>query len=86
MGSKEFCSRFIKELNSNGFPLSERDRINALTKVFSMNRVEASMLLKGYKVPSEDLLQEIAEEFEVSTAWLKGESKTKTKKKSQRSS
>jgi transcriptional regulator with XRE-family HTH domain len=83
MGSKEFCSRFIKELNSNGFPPGERDRISALTKVFNMNRIEASMYLHGRKTPSEEQIREIADEFEVSVAWLKGESKSKARRKSE---
>lgn len=77
MGSKEFCTRFIKELNRNDFPPSERDRINAITKVFRMSRVEASMLLKGRKMPTESQIEQIASEFEVSSAWLKGESSSR---------
>ena len=80
MGSKEFCARFNKELTRNDFPPSERDRINALKNVFGMGRVEASMLLNGRKMPSEELLDKIASEFEVSPAWLKGESSSRSKR------
>jgi transcriptional regulator with XRE-family HTH domain len=72
MNVKCFSERINRELQSAGFPSNERDKAKAFAKVFKVSPHMADSLLHGQMMPSKELLEEIAKEFEVSRDWLVG--------------
>lgn len=73
MNVKCFSERINRELQSAGFPLNDREKAKAFAKVFNVSPYMADSLLHGKMMPSKELLEEIAKEFEVSQDWLSGD-------------
>lgn len=73
MNVKCFSERINKELVSAGFPNNEKEKLEAFAKVFHVSPYMADSLLHGKMMPSKELLDAIAEEFEVSKSWLCGD-------------
>lgn len=72
MNIKCFSERINHELASSGFPSNEQEKARAFAKVFDISPHMAALLLKGQANPSDDLIHDIAQEFEVNVDWLKG--------------
>ena len=73
MKSKQFTERLHQQLDEIGLPQREDERIDAFAKLFHQSRFNASNILAGKIMPDQDLLEQLANEFEVSVAWLLGE-------------
>lgn len=72
MSNKIFSQRFNRELALLGFPDEMNRRIDAVAKVFNVNRHLANSMLFGNKIPPEEQLKRIAEILEVCPQWLDG--------------
>lgn len=68
--TKHFAERLNKCLDELGVPTDTRGRSAILSKMLQIPRQQAWMLLEGHQIPDENLLNEIAEEFEVEPSWL----------------
>lgn len=76
MLNKRFSERLNKELDNIGVPESSAERIEVLSKLVKIPRFKAEALLCGATNPDIDLLNTLAQEFEVSADWLVGKSDT----------
>lgn len=74
MTYKVFAERLHQELDQIGFPIRMDERVEAFSKLMDIPRFKAESLLGGTLVPEPELLQRLADELEVSEAWLSGES------------
>ncbi|MFT4058670.1 MAG: hypothetical protein QM652_03880 [Legionella sp.] len=72
MASKRFSERLNRELDNIGVPESNHERIEILSKLIKIPKFKAEALLNGATHPDEKLLNQLAQEFEVSTDWLVG--------------
>ena len=70
--AKGFADRLNQCLDETGAPIQIRDRANILSKLLGIQKHQAWSLLSGQQLPSDDLLQQIAQEFEVNIDWLSG--------------
>jgi hypothetical protein len=77
MTNKVFSERLNHELNSIGMPERIDERIVTFSKVFKMPRYKSEAILNGNVLPDTELLQKLAIELEVSTAWLLGDDRDK---------
>jgi len=68
--TKHFAARLNKCLDELGVPTDTRDRTVILSKMLKITRQQSRMLLDGYQLPDEALLQLLAEELEVESKWL----------------
>ena len=73
MANKVFSERLNDELNAIGMPERFDERVETFSKVFKTPRFKSEAILNGRIVPDKELLLKLAEELEVSTAWLLGE-------------
>lgn len=71
--AKHFAERLNQCLSETGAPQSVRERTSILNRVLDISKHQAWNLLEGQQFPDPDLLQKIAEEFEVDVRWLSGE-------------
>lgn len=71
--AKIFATRLKQCLDDMGVPAYERERAIAFSKMLDIPRQQAWTLLQGQVLPDDDLLQTIANEFEVDPRWLSGE-------------
>ncbi|KTD55065.1 hypothetical protein Lsai_2657 [Legionella sainthelensi] len=74
MLNKRFSERLNKELDNIGVPESSAERIEVLSKLVKIPKFKAEALLNGATNPDEELLNALAQEFEVSADWLVGKS------------
>lgn len=72
MKSKVFAQRLHQQLDEIGVPTAEMERIKAVSKMFKLHEAKVEQILLGH-IPDEKILLLLANEFEVSTQWLKGE-------------
>ena len=74
--AKQFADQLNKSLDELGAPINIRERSVVLGKMLHIPKQQAWGLLEGHLLPSDDLLQEIANELEidVSTLLKKGKS------------
>lgn len=68
-----FSERLKQVLNDADMPRSEDERADAFSKIFDLNPIVAERIIDGLSSPSEDLISDIAAEFEVPPKWLSGE-------------
>jgi hypothetical protein len=73
MANKVFSERLNNELNAIGMPERLDERVITFSKVFKTPRFKSEAILSGKITPDKDLLLKLAEELEVSTAWLLGD-------------
>ncbi|TAK77167.1 MAG: XRE family transcriptional regulator [Gammaproteobacteria bacterium] len=71
--AKHFAQRLNSCLDDSGAPIQIRERAAILSKMIDISKQQAWSLLEGQQLPDPDLLQKIAEEFEVDPKWLSGE-------------
>ena len=74
---KKFSERFNLELDEIGVSSHRLERIEATAKLFKIPKFKAEALIYGNILPNEELLQFIANEFEVHNKWLLGEMDSK---------
>ncbi len=74
MSNKLFSERLNNELDIIGVPSRNEQRIDAFAKLVKIPRFKAECLLTGKTMPESTLLSVLAQELEVSVAWLTGES------------
>lgn len=77
MTNRAFCDRLNKELSDIGMPERMEERVVMFSKVFKTPRYKSQEILNGNILPDTRLLQELAKELEVSTAWLLGKDRSK---------
>ncbi|MDF1757679.1 MAG: hypothetical protein P1U74_05220 [Legionellaceae bacterium] len=75
MTRKVFSERLNNELNSIGMPERMDERVVTFSKVFKTPKYKSEAILNGNIIPDSELLKQLAEELEVSTAWLLGDDK-----------
>jgi hypothetical protein len=71
--AKNFASRLNHCLDGAEAPPNARERAAILSKMINIPRQLAWILLAGQQLPDEEILQQIANEFEVDRKWLIGE-------------
>lgn len=72
---KQFAEKLNHCLDETDAPPSARDRAIILSKMLDIPKQQAWSMLEGYQLPDQELLQRIANEFEVDVKWLSGENK-----------
>lgn len=70
--AKHFAERLNKCLDEVDAPTQVRERSVILSKMLDISKHEAWSLLEGRMLPNQELLQQIAEEFDVDPQWLIG--------------
>jgi hypothetical protein len=70
--NKPFAERLNRCLDDLGVPSNLSNRSAILSKMIHIPRQEARMLVEGYSIPNEYLLQRLTDEFEVESGWLLG--------------
>lgn len=68
--TKHFATRLNKCLDELGVPTDTRDRTIILSKMLKITRQQSRMLIDGYQLPDDYLLNQIAQELEVESNWL----------------
>jgi transcriptional regulator with XRE-family HTH domain len=71
--AKHFAERLNTCLDDTDAPAQVRDRALILSKMLNIPKQQAWAFLEGQQIPDSDLLQHIANEFEVDPKWLSGE-------------
>ncbi len=74
MNCKIFSQRFNRELLWMDLPEEINEKTKAVVKVFGVTRHLANAMIFGQQMPSEEVLEKIAEILEVCPRWLSGES------------
>lgn len=74
-GPKFFAQRLNTCLDEVDAPASPRERAAILAKMLDIPRQQAWSLVEGHQLPDENLIKQIADEFEVETNWLTGNNK-----------
>ena len=73
MKNKIFLDRLHQQLDEIGLPEPADKRTTAFATLIHQPRSKAEAILSGLTYPDQVLLEQLAEEFEVSVAWLLGE-------------
>lgn len=71
--AKNFAQRLNHCLDETGAPRPMRERAAILSKLIDVPKHQAWSYLEGHQLPEKDILQQIANEFEVDPKWLTGE-------------
>ena len=71
--AKLFLERLNECLDETEAPRSLRERAMILSKLLHIPKQQAFCLLEGKQTPNNDILKDIASEFEVDEAWLSGQ-------------
>ncbi len=77
MTNRIFSERLNNELSEIGMPEKIDERVEVFSKVFKTPRYKSEAILNGNIMPDTQLLQKLATELEVSTAWLIGKDRSK---------
>lgn len=77
-GPKYFAEKLNQCLDESEAPKHVRERANVLSKMLDIPKQQAFSLLEGHIMPNDELLQDIADEFEVEKEWLCGDSEATT--------
>ena len=75
MSRKDFSFKLNEELSAMGFPVEDKERIRALSKVLHIKPFQAAGILHGDFLPTADILNKISMELEINTLWLLEKSK-----------
>jgi hypothetical protein len=73
MNRQLFAERLTQLLSEADFPRLPSERAADFAKIFDLDVITAERIIDGLTLPSETLLEAIATEFEVKSAWLKGQ-------------
>lgn len=68
--AKYFAARLNHCLDETSAPASIRERATVLSKMLDIPKQQAWSFIEGHQIPDQDLLQKIANEFEVDPGWL----------------
>ncbi len=71
--ARYFAERLNHCLDETDAPSSSRERATILSKMLDIPKHTAWGLVEGQQMPDIDLMQQIANEFEVDPKWLAGE-------------
>lgn len=71
-GAKTFAERLNSCLDETDAPPHVRERAAILSKMVDIPKQQAWAFLEGHQLPDGELLQRIANEFEVEVEWLAG--------------
>lgn len=71
--AKLFAERLNSCLDDTGAPVQIRERAVILSKMLDIPKQQAWSFLDGHQLPDSDMLQKIANEFEVDPQWLTSE-------------
>ena len=77
MANRAFSERLNHELSEIGMPERMDERVEVFSKVFKTPKYKSEAILNGDIIPDTQLLQKLAIELEVSTAWLLGKDRNK---------
>ncbi len=66
-----FKQRLTKILDDAELPEEHGERVEAFATIFDLKRYQVSAIFNG-KIPEDELLEKIAQEFEVKKEWLSG--------------
>ena len=72
MSNKLFAERLNQALDEIGAPEHLDERVDVFSKLIKVPRFKAEALLNGTFAPDASLLALLAQEFEISEAWLLG--------------
>jgi len=67
-----FIERLHSCLDEIGLPEQQAERAEAFAKLLSVPRFKAEAILSGHILFDDPLITQLAEELEVSVAWLSG--------------
>lgn len=70
---RQFTERLNSCLDETGAPHPIKERAIVLSKMLDISRQQAWSLLEGHQMPNEEIILQIANEFEVDPKWLTGE-------------
>ena len=73
LNGKIFSERLNHCLDDTDAPASVRERATILSKLIDIPRQLAWSLLDGHQIPDSNMIERIANEFEVDPSWLAGE-------------
>lgn len=68
---KSFADRLNHCLDETDAPTAIRERSNILSKLIDIPKQQAWAILEAREMPDDQLLEKIANEFEVTVPWLK---------------
>lgn len=71
--AKHFAERLNICLDEMDAPTQVKERSVILSKMLDISKHQAWTLLEGLMLPNAELLQQMAEEFDVDPMWLSGE-------------
>lgn len=71
--AKHFAERLNHCLDETDAPAQIRERAAILSKMLDIPKQQAWTILEGHQFPNSELIQRIADEFEVDIKWLIGE-------------
>lgn len=72
MSNKRFAERLNQALDDIGVPEHSDERIEVFAKLVKIPKFKAEAMLDGIIMPDAELLEALANEFEVSQNWLLG--------------
>lgn len=72
MGNKQFSERLNKELDEIGVPKQSDERVEIFAKLIKIPKFKAQAILNGSTKIEPPLLNQLADELEVTTEWLLG--------------
>lgn len=70
LSAKLFAMKLNQCLDQTDAPVQVRERATVLSKMLDISKQQAWSLIEGQQVPDDELLQKIANEFEVDLKWL----------------
>lgn len=73
MSNKKFAERLNKALDDIGVPERSDERVEVFSKLIKVPRFKADAILNGTMPLDAHLIEVLAQELEVSDAWLLGE-------------
>jgi hypothetical protein len=68
-----FIERLNQILSDADLPKMPSERAEVFAKIFDLDVITAERIIDGLTIPTESLLNAIADEFEVTPAWLSGQ-------------
>lgn len=77
MNTKQFIKRLNEQLDEINAPEDPHERAKALADLLHIPKQNSHMILRGSFMPPDTIMKAMSEEFDVSVAWLKGESDKK---------
>ena len=73
VGNREFVARLKQCRDESGTPNNARERASILSKMLHIPKHQAWSFLEGQQMPEPQIVEMIAQEFEVDPKWLSGD-------------